>query len=92
MKYLVNILFVALFIVTVGCNNELIGLDEEINPIHDSEITLTNTTYQEAALDRDVDEATLTIQKDQPNTVVGGTATLTSGGDQDTPEPPGGNN
>ncbi|MGB0522305.1 MAG: hypothetical protein ACPGJS_05065 [Flammeovirgaceae bacterium] len=40
MKYLVNTLFVALFVITVGCSNELTGFDADINPISSAETEL----------------------------------------------------
>lgn len=97
MKYLVNILFVALFIVTVGCNNELIGPSEGINPITDSEISLSAPTYQQASLEQDGTfgaSNSLNSNKEVVNTPVTGDVTLTSGGgdSQENPEPPGGNN
>ena len=96
MKYLVNIVFVSLFIVTVGCSNELIGLDEEITPISNTEMTVSADNYQEVAFDSDgttsLDNGT--FNKEQPKKTVGSDVSLTSGGgdEPDTPVPPGGGN
>jgi len=86
MKYLVNILFVCLFFVTVGCNNELIGPAEDINPtpsLSAEEVTFVEVGFGDAsgALVED-------LNKKSTDNGIGEGIEMTTDPDEDYPLPP----
>lgn len=91
MKYLVNTLFVALFFITVGCSNELVGIEDDINPITNSEIEAVEAQRGEL---KPINKATdtylmnVTTIKTPLEPVVQPDSTSFGGGDDDNPTPP----